>query len=116
MNTDTLWRTSASGVAFAPCLYFGRLLTVLQEKSAQKKPLSFSVSSLAAWCVRFCVGISAIAFLASFCGRLQLNHLDQQQTQRTKLKGELRSSVTRRSSPIEIGTTERMVEADAYIK
>ena len=65
------------------------------------------------------IGVAQICLCvgeASFCGRLQLNHLDQQQAQRTKVKGELRSSVTRRSSPIETGTTERMLEADAHIK
>ena len=50
MNTDTSWITSVKRRGFARfVLYFGRLLFVLQEKSAQKKPCSFSVSSLAAW-------------------------------------------------------------------
>ena len=62
MNTDTSWITSVKRRSFARfVLYFGRLLFVLQEKSAQKKPCSFSVSSLAAWGVRLGLLKSVIA-------------------------------------------------------
>ena len=39
---------------------------------------------------------------ASFCGRLQLNNRNNKHKQKVTIKGELRSSVTRRSSPIDI--------------
>lgn len=86
MNTDTSWITSVKRRGFTRfVLYFGRLLFVLQEKSAQKKPCSFSVSSLAAWGVRLgfaqicdCVGE------ASFCGRLQLNNRNKASSKTSK--------------------------------
>jgi hypothetical protein len=54
---------------------FGRLLILLQEKSAQKKPLSFSVSSLAAWWVRFGVVVSAIAINGFFLRQTSIQSL-----------------------------------------
>ena len=39
---------------------------------------------------------------ASFCGRLQFNNRNNKHEQQATVKGELRSSVTRRSSPIDI--------------
>ena len=81
MNTDTSWITSVKRRGFARfVLYFGRLLFVLQEKSAQKKPCSFSVSSLAAWGAR--LGIAQICDCvgeASFCGGLQFNNRNTKQ-------------------------------------
>ena len=90
MNTDTSWITSVKRRGFTRfVLYFGRLLFVLQEKSAQKKPCSFSVSSLTAWDARLWIAqICGCVGEASFCGRLQFkNKTKNKQAQQIETKG-----------------------------
>ena len=110
-----LWKTSVSGVALldSVCI-LGGFLEYLQEKSAQKKPCSFL-------CPRSRRGVfslvrlnSAVAACGFFLRQTSIQSPNQQQAQSIEVKGERRSSVTRRSSPIEIESTEREYGIDIH--
>lgn len=109
-----LWKTSASGVANSFFCIWAASYRFYRRSLPKRSRVPFRVLVRSVGCsVCDCFSLW-LPIAASFCGRLQFNHLDQQQTQRTKTKGELRSSVTRRSSPIETETIERVIEADTY--